>query len=423
MKYRKFEIGPYNLHIVTTDKFKTNRCVIKFKSPLIKENITKRKLLKEVLLTSTKKYNTERLMNIRTEELYGLPFGGATYISGNFHIINFSMEFLNDKYVDNIIFDDCINFMMDILFEPNVTNDKFDDKTFEICMTNLKNAIESANDEPRSYSVRRMFEELGKDTSLSYHNVGYMEDLESITSENLYEYYKEVLKKDIVDIFILGDFDIGEVKDKIISKFKINTIKKKMGSHFIKHDLFRKRCKSIIQKKDINQSKLVIGCKLKNLTDFETNYVSNIYSYILGGGADSILFKNVREKHSLCYYVTSSIHKVSNLLVIESGIDKKDYKKAVRLIKKEIKNMALGRFDEKYIESGKTTYLNACKELKDTPSSLLNIYITNEYLNSGLLEDKEREIVKVTKHDVEKLAKKVYIDTVYLLEGTDEIEE
>lgn len=423
MKYRKFEIGPYNLHIVTIDKFKTNRCVVKFKSPLIKENITKRKLLKDILLTSTKKYNTEQLMNIRTEELYGLPYGGATYISGNFHIINFSMEFLNNKYVDEDIFDDCINFMMDILFNPNVSNGKFDEKIFKICKDNLRKSIESSDDEPRSYSVRRMLEELGKDTSIEYHNAGYIDDLESINSQNLYEYYEEVLRKDIVDIFILGDFEIGNVKDIIASRFKINTIKKKAKSHFIKHDFFRKRCKNVVEKKDINQSKLVIGCKLRNLTSFETNYVSNIYSYILGGGADSILFKNVREKHSLCYYISSSIHKVSNLLIIESGIDKSEYKKAVRLIKKEIKNMSLGHFDEKYIESGKTTYLNACKELKDTPSSLLNIYITNEYLNSGLLEDKEKEIVKVTKQDVIKFAKKVYIDTVYLLEGTDEIEE
>lgn len=219
---------------------------------------------------------------------------------------------------------------------------------------------------------------------------------------------------------MLGDIDINEIKNILISKMKIKTIKKPKGSHYIKHTAFRKRSKTVIEQKSINQSKLVVGCKLKNITPFETNYVSNLYSYILGGSADSILFKNVREKHSLCYYINSSINKISNVLMIESGIDKKDYKKAVRLIKKQLKNMTLGKFDEKYIENGKITYLNACKELCDSPRDLLNIYISNEYLDTDLLEKREKEINKVTKNDIIKFANKVYLDTVYLLEGTDQ---
>ena len=41
MKYRKIEVGPYNLHIIKTDKFKTVTIRINFKRPLIKEEITK----------------------------------------------------------------------------------------------------------------------------------------------------------------------------------------------------------------------------------------------------------------------------------------------------------------------------------------------------------------------------------------------
>ena len=419
MKYKKIEVGPYNLHLIKTEKFKCNKFLVQFKEPLVKENITKRKLLKDILISSTKKYNTERLMNIESEELYGLPFGGSTYISGKFHIMTFEMEFLNDKYIDESIFERCLNFMMDILFNPNTNDNKFDEKTFNINKENLKKQIESANDNPRNYSARRMLEELGGDSSISYHNAGYIDDLEEITNENLYEYYESVLKSNIVDIFLLGDFDLNDAKNMITEKFKINIIKKPTSDHFVNHETFRKRCKGVIEQKDINQSKLVIGCKLKDITPFERNYVSNIYSYILGGGADSILFKNVREKHSLCYYISSSIYKVTNLLVIESGIDKKDYKKCVRLIKKELKNMAIGNFAEKYIENGKTTYLNACQEISDSIGMLLNVYISNEYLKTGLLEEKEKEIMKVSKRDVIEFAKKVYLDTVYLLEGTD----
>lgn len=420
MKYIKKEIGPYNIHIIKTDKFKLNRLVIQFKRPLVKEEITLRNLLCDCLTSSTKKYNTERLMNIRTEELYGIPYSGNTYTSGNYAIMSFSMEFLNDKYIKENIFESSIEFMMDILFNPNVHNQQFDSKIFEVNKKTLEESIKCYSDNPRRYSVRRLYDELGKDTPLMYHSAGCLEDLEKITSASLYEYYKSVLQKDIVNIFIIGDLDFDYVKDAIVSKMKINTIKKEKGKHYIEHKNFRKRSKSIIEQKDINQSKLVIGCKLKNLTPFEASYVANIYSFILGGSANSILFKNLREKHSLCYYITSSINKVNNVLLIESGIDKKDYKKCVRLIKKELKNISLGKFDEKFIDNGKTTYINACHELCDNPRDLLNIYITNEYLGTDSLEKREKEIQKVTKSDIISFANKVYLDTIYLLEGTEE---
>lgn len=419
MKYKKIEVGPYNLHVVTTDRFKINRIVINFKRLARKEEITMRNLLNDVLLSSTKEYSTQRLLNMKTEELYGVPYGGNTYLSGNYSMMGFSMEFLNDKYTPEPIFEDCIDFLMNILFNPNVKDGKFDERNFNICKNNLENSIKSFSDNPRRYSLRRMQELLGKDSLISYHGDGYIEDLEKISPKRLYEYYKDVIRKDWVDIFVIGDVNVDEVKRIITSKMKINTLKKKSGSHFIIHKDYRKRSQSLIEKKDINQSKLCIGLKLKNITPFETNYVSSIYSFILGGSADSLLFKSVREKHSMCYYISSSIYKVSNLLVIDSGINANNYKKVVKLVKKELKNLALGKFDEKYIENGKAMYLNAYKDICDTPADLLNIYISNEYLGSDLLDVKEKEILKVDKKSVVEFANKVYLDTIYLLEGGD----
>lgn len=420
MKYLKSEIGPFNLHIIKTEKFRTNRIIIHFKRPVVKEEITMRNLLCDCLTCATKKYNSERLMNIRTEELYGIPYNGMTYLSGNFSIMSFSMEFLNDKYIKESILEDSLDFMMDILFNPNVIDNKFDELSFNINKKALEESIKSFGDNPRKYSVRRIYEEMNPDGPLSYHSEGYLDDLNQITRESLYEYYKSVLKKDIVNVFIIGDFDVNEVRKMITSKMKINTIKRFKGSHYVEYQTFRKRSRTVIESKNINQSKLVIGCKLKNLTPFESNYVSSLYSYILGGSADSVLFKNVREKHSLCYYVSSSINKVNNTLLIESGIDGKNFKKTVKLIKKELKNMQQGKFDEKYIENGKITYLNACQELCDSPNSLLNLYISNEYLGTDLLEKRKQEIQKVTKNDIVRFASKVNLDTVYLLEGIDQ---
>ena len=46
-----------------------------------------------------------------------------------------------------------------------------------------------------------------------------------------------------------------------------------------------------------------------------------------------------------------------------------------------------------------------------------------EYLNSHDMNTRINNINKVTKSDVVKLASKIHLDTIYLLEGGDELEK
>ncbi len=258
-----------------------------------------------------------------------------------------------------------------------------------------------------------------KDTVLSYRSCGYLSDLQKVTRKNLYEYYLDVIKNDIVDIFVIGDVSANDIKNAFNQKFLVNTIKKPVDTHFINHKKFRVRTKTVKEKRDISQSKLYIGFKCDNLSLFEKQYVSNVYSFILGGGPDSKLFQSVREKNSLCYYVSSSFKSVSNLLIITSGIDKKDYRKAVNLIKKEIKNMASGDFDDADIKKAVVTYLNSSKAALDSPESILSNYINCEYLGFDLLDERIKKIETVTKDMVINFSKKIHLDTIFLLEGGD----
>jgi predicted Zn-dependent peptidase len=116
------------------------------------------------------------------------------------------------------------------------------------------------------------------------------------------------------------------------------------------------------------------------MTDFELRYVLNVYSYILGGGPDSKLFKTVREENSLCYYISSSAQPLNSILTINAGINKKDFQKTITLIKKELLNMKKGKFDADDIIKAKITYINSLKELEDNPQSLLSLYAGIEYL-------------------------------------------
>lgn len=420
--YKSYDLNSYKLHCVKDDRFKETKVVINFKRKVKKEEITIRSILSKILLESSKNYSTSRLMAIETENLYNLMFNSLTYLSGNYSVISFETMFLNDKYIDDELFDKAANFVLDVITNPDVQNNKFKENKFLLVKKSLEEEINSIKDNPGKYGMMRFYQELAKGSVSSLNAIGYLEDLQKIDESNLYEYYKGVLKSDLIDIFVISPKEPDEVKDIFTSKLNLNTLKKKSDSHFVTYKSYRSRNKIIHEKADFEQSKLYIGCKFDKISEFERKYVSIVYSYILGGGPASKLFSVVREKNSLCYSISSSYKAISNFLVIAAGINARDFKKCLRLTKKEIKNMASGNFEDEKIDEAIITYLNSFKELKDSPSSLLGTYISHEYLDADVIEVREQEIKKVTKDMVVKFARKVHVDTVYVLEGSDEDE-
>lgn len=424
MRYKKVSNYSYNLHMIKTNKFKTTTIQINFKRELKKEDITIRNLLINVLCESTKNYPTKKDMIIETEELYDLYYRGINYISGKYNIMTFDITFLNEEYTEEGMLDKSINFLSEILFNPNVYKKRnktlFDEKSFNVAYNLLKNNIISLKENADNYSRVRMLENMENNSCISYRSVGYIEDLEKIDSAKLYQYYESMLKNDIVDIFIIGDINESHIKKTINQSFSnIKTLKRPVGSHFIRPNKTRMIPRTFKEKQDINQSKLCLGYKIDKMTDFELRYVLNVYSYILGGGPDSKLFKNVREKNSLCYHISSMGNPLTSLLIINAGINKKDFRKALSLIKKEITSMKKGDFSNEDIIKAKITYINSIKELEDDPQSILSLYTGIEYLKSDDVDTRFKKINNVTKSNVVKLANKIHLDTVYLLEGED----
>lgn len=423
MEYKKYDLGSLNLHAVKTDKFKTVTIKIKFKRETKKEEITIRNLLSEVLLRSTKKYNTERLMNIERENLYSINYASSTTISGNYNIMSFDFAYLNSKYIDDDIEEDVFDFIHEIFFNPNIENKKFQSNNFNIAKEYIRTIIKSEKESPSSYAINRLFETMEDKNPISFKADGYIEDLEKINEENLYSYYEDVLRKDIVDIFIIGDIQFDKIKKIVEKKFCIRTFKKQSKSHYVLDNKIRTKPNIVNEKSKYKQSYLLLGYNLCNLTPFEINYVSYIYSSILGGSGDSKLFNEVREKNSLCYTIFDSFYRINGVMLIYAGIAKENYDKAVSLIKKEVKDMEKGLFSDDDIIKAKTSYISGLKEIEDTPSSILNMYVSKEYLGIELFEERINLINKVTKKDIISLAKKLKLNTVYFLEGADKYEK
>ena len=411
------DLGSYNLHFIKTDIFKTITMKVIFHTPIIKEDITKRNILSDILLQSTKEYKTRRDLTIKSEDLYAADIYTSNQRVGNYIMTSFILQTLNDKYTEENNFEESIKFLHEIIFNTDVEEERFKEDKLELVKSNATLALNSIKEDAANYSLIRMSEAYDKTSPTSYRMTGYLEDLDKITEENLYEYYERMLDNDYVDIFILGDINEKELLPIIKKYFKFKKVKKRKASYYLPNKKPRKRRLFAKETTKNSQSKLAIACPITKMTDYEKNYSLLLANIILGGTGDSKLFKEVREENSLCYTIRSNYNRLDNLMVINAGIDNVNFDKAVELITKNVQDMKKGKFTDSDINVAKEFYKTSAESLMESPSRIINEVLTEEILGVEPLSERVRKIEKVTKKDIMRACKKINMDTVFLLEG------
>ena len=417
MEYIKKDLGSYKLHLIKTDKFTSITVKVSFHRVIKKNEITIRNILSDMFMQSSKKYNSKRELTIKAQDLYAAGLRTTNSRLGNYINTDFYLTVLNDKYTEDGNFASSLEFLSEIMFNPDVENGKFNEEKLDIVKSTCRSALNSIKEDASNYSLIRMAEAFGEGEPISYRMMGYLEDLDDITGTSLYEFYLDMIKNDFVDIFVIGDISIKETTDLIKKYFKFDILKK-LKMPFMVEEKKPRRSKLVFNEEiDNTQSKLAIGCRINGLSEYERNYPLTLFNVIFGGCSDSKLFKEVREENSLCYTIYSITNKLDNVLLIRAGIDKENYKKTVSLIEKNLKDMCNGKFDETDILMAKEYYNTALEEIEDSQSKIINNYLMMELINTDDIDVKREKMSKVTKSEIVKVAKKVTIDTIFCLEG------
>lgn len=97
MNIESHNMGAYNLHFIKTNKFKTISVDVNFYREIKEDEITKRNLLKMILLDSNNDYKTERELIIESERLYDIKISSGISRIGKFSDLSFQTKFLNEK--------------------------------------------------------------------------------------------------------------------------------------------------------------------------------------------------------------------------------------------------------------------------------------------------------------------------------------
>lgn len=412
MKILKREVNNVPVTIIKTDKFKQVAGRLYFKSPVSKSTITNRMMLRNMLMESCEKYDTSEKLYIKSLECYDASLYASSSRVGNYHITSFTFSTLIDKYTKEGNLKDVIDLFCEIIFNPLVSNFAFDQDTFDLIYETKKSALEKIKEDSSSYIERQVLKNLDENKAYTY--MSDLKYLNKITSKSLYDDYLDMINNSSVSLVLAGDIDFDNpIIDIITSKIKKN--KKFDAKLLIDND--KEKIENKVIKEDFFGTQNIINyvLYLKNLTDFERNYVAPLYRIILGGGVSSRLFSIIREENKLAYYSFARYEKDDSLMYIIMGIEKENFDKAYNLTNKiidEMKNIS----DEEVLYA-KRSYITSYMELQDKITNVIGSY--NKLNLFDIKDDNEliENINKVTKEDIEKFAYKIYPHLCYFLKG------
>lgn len=415
--FQTSQVNEMDLHILSTDKFKTTTIVLMIQQPLSEATVTKTALLSMVMKRATARFPETKLLREQLDFLYGAIFDVDVLKKGERQIFQVYMEIPNEKFLSepSPLLEQAIRLVGEVLTQPYLENGEFAEKYVRTEKESLRKRIESIVDDKIKYANQRITEEMCAGEPFGLLVNGRVEDLPKISGKSLYAYYTELLASNPIDIFVVGDVEAGKVQEYITKYIVMNG---RQASTIPTNTVTRQvtKTREVIERLDVNQGKLNIGCRT------QISYQDNDYpalllaNGVLGGFPHSKLFMNVREKASLAYYAVSRLESHKGILMIMSGIEVANYEKAVSIIKEQMELVRAGQISSQELEQTKATLTNQFRELLDSARMMV------DFTYNGIVSGRRRrlgelldELSRVTVDQVKAAAGKIQMDTIYLL--------
>ena len=410
------------IHLIKTNKFKSNVIAAFLLTDLDKETVTKNALIPAVLRRGTAKLKTMKDISIKMDEMYGALFDASTDKIGDKQAIQLYASTINNKFALNgeDLLSETLEFMFDAIYNPYLENGIFCEDYVNGEKETLRDLIQSKINNKGSYAIFRCTEETFGDDPYALFKYGIEEDLSGITASNLYEQYQMLLNKSEKHFYICGDVEEEKIKEFFEKKYEnIPTTLEMIHEpeyRTKKSNLNISEVKEVRENMDVTQGKLVLAYDVDVDLSAESFYKMTLYNTILGASSNSKLFQNVREKASLAYTTRSTYLKHKGVLFVTAGIELDKYEKALELIKIQVDDMRNGNFTDEDIKDAKVFLKNLFNSIKDDQITLVELSIGNFILGlDATIDEMVTSFEKVTREDIVEVANKVRLVTNYYL--------
>ena len=228
---------------------------------------------------------------------------------------------------------------------------------------------------------------------------------ERFLNMDIKEYYYYLMENSKVEIMVVGNIEEEQTEELCRKYLKFEPRK----FEYPEDEKQEMPYQSYSEKADVDQSKLCIGIN----AEFDNWEKAVIANCILGGGAGSVLFSDVREKQGLCYYIVSSLYRYKEYIVVESAINYEEKDNVINSVKEALEKFSPNS-DE--IARAKRYIVSSLKTTGDSQTRIMDFNI------GQILAEDNRSLEEILKRineidNLENTFKRLEINTVFSLES------
>ena len=387
MDYNNIKSNDKSFYYYKTNEFATIDLRYYFNFENTKENYIKSLILVNYLLRTNEIYKTQKQIDDKSKELYGLNVIINSKNFGCKSFIVFELRMINPRIIEDNYFLDALDFYKDIMLKPNFNNNKLDNEIFNQIKEEIKEYTKSSIKNPNKINEKLYFENIIPNSTINYNLLIDIKEVNNninkISDIDIINFYNEIMHN-YVSSFAFGNLLDNELKD-IENNFDFKQIdfnyKYDTKDEIIANDV------EIISK-ETTQSYIYFSCEIKDYKK-ENSYIYDALNTILCTSMGPI-FNIYRDKLGIIYNGYSKILYDSGVLFVKLDIDKNNKQKAIEGLK-EVFNILN---DENEIR----------KLLKYAKEKRKELYISNSEDVDSNIKEIENYVLRYDLSEKEKLS-------------------
>lgn len=406
--YKNITINHYK-----TTPFKSTKIRVAFMAPLEEKKATLRAILPYMMRAGSKRYPSRKDVSIKINDMYSSKFNVGVSKKGLSHHIIFELSIINDSYTlfNESLFKEGLSFLHEMIYHPLLKEESYQEE-FRL-MTEYYQSIYANK---MRYAISELQKNMFQDEPYRINPLGDLENLKTISYQDVLQEYQSMLHSDQVHITVVGDITYDETIKEVSNLFKghdsIQTF------DLIERIDINRETKTINIKQDVEQAKLVMGYRMPIYYKEELYYQGILFDMLFGGSAESLLFKTLREELGLVYSVQSSYNPYKGVFFVYMGINKEEYKKVLEALDSLITKVINKDYSDQDLEIAKKQYTNSLIQSYDSINGLAYKIEHSSMYQTDINMDKTLETVQsINKEGIKQAALTLKLDTICFLEG------
>lgn len=356
-------------------RFKSTRVDFFLSTPLRKKQHTRLALIGRLLERGTRRLPGLQQLNQFLDELYGAGFAVEVEALGDHQILHLGLEVVSSPFLPNgeDLLAQGVHFLGEVLADPESEGEGFKRLYLSQEKKALAYYIRSLANDKNTYAHRRCLEVMGEHDPCALPAYGDPADFRAISARNLMASHRTLLAQSRIALFFSGNFapaaltglgqelvcwkrePVSEVGQRVVPVIP-GAVRERFESH------------------DLSQGRLVLGYRTGIAMADEDYPALVLFNALLGGDAQSRLFRHLREEAGLCYEIGSHLEPLCGLLFVEAGIEPDAYTEVCAQIEGQLALLRQGALNPGELDLSRQLLQRSLWALDDSCGGMVRFY-------------------------------------------------